>query len=292
MRGPHDELRCPKCAGRYSQIYEQVRHPEQTPKQPLATAALCIAAGAASLAYWSAPAETQWLVSGPWVWDGQVWRLFTDALPHVNYLHLLFNLYWIWRFGQRIEGWLGSLRYAGLVVLLAVGSSAASFLCSENGIGLSGVAFGLFGLLFALRNDKDFAAQEMQPNVIQLWVVWFFLCIGLTYTKVMPIGNVAHGAGMILGWLVGRAVLARQRAWLLSGITVLVVSLVLGTQYMPWDGLYAWHLGAKLADRGAYAEALPWYEQAARAHPDNQELRDYVRHLREFIKVENTAKDP
>jgi GlpG protein len=287
MRGPPDELRCESCAARYGQIYQPGLPSGARARKPVVTLCVCAAATVVSFAYWSHNPVADWFVPNAGaVWDGQVWRLLTDAFPHINPMHLLFNLYWLWRFGQGIEPWLGWLRYAGLLLLLAVGSSATSFLATEAGIGLSGVGYGLFGLLFALRRDKDLAAREMQPQVVQLFIGWFFLCIFLTYANVMRIGNVAHGAGAVLGWLVGQAILARQRNWLIGAISALVVGLVLATQYMPWDGMYAWHRAAQLAERGEFAQALPWYEQAERAYPNNRELREYVDWLRQTVQQE------
>ena len=40
-------------------------------------------------------------------WKGQPWRLVTSALPHVDLLHLAFNLYWLWAFGTTVEGVFG-----------------------------------------------------------------------------------------------------------------------------------------------------------------------------------------
>ena len=31
---------------------------------------------------------------------GELWRLITDVLPHVNPIHLLFNVVWLWTFGR------------------------------------------------------------------------------------------------------------------------------------------------------------------------------------------------
>jgi len=288
MRGAADDLRCPTCAARYGQIYYLPRRASDRHLPPVVTMAVCLAAVGASLACWQFPAVGAYFTAEPTaVWSGQLWRLLTDALPHVNVLHLAFNLYWIWRWGQVIEGWLGPVRYAGLVLLLAGGSSAVAFLGSEPGIGLSGVGFGLFGLLFALRREKDFAAQEMQPGVIPLWVAWFFLCILATYMDVMAIGNIAHGAGAVLGWLVGRAVMIRQRLLLLSLLSFLSVGLVFATLYMPWSGRYAWYRGAQCAEQQDYVGALYWFGKAQRAFPNDPKLGSYVDWLREMKREEN-----
>jgi membrane associated rhomboid family serine protease len=294
MYGAPDELRCRTCAQKSYAPFEAPRRTPQLKVHAPVTVAVSVAAIAATLIYGSNPANAvRYLIADPpAVWRGEVWRLFTTVFPHVNLMHLVFNLYWLWRFGQVVEAWMGSVRYAGFIVLVAVGPLAADFLVSQGGIGLSGVGYALFGLLYALRRDKAFAAEQMQPQVVQLFVGWFFLCIVLTYTKVMPVANVAHGAGAVLGWLVGRSLLLGQKVYLLSGLSMLVVTLVLATQYMPWNGNYAWYRGAQFASRAKYDRALYWYRKAVQAHPDNKELSAYLRWLEKVVKEHRIHEAP
>ena len=56
---------------------------------------------------------------------GQLWRLFTSALPHVNVLHLVFNLYWLWVFGSIVEDVYGGFRTAAIYAFFVAGSAAA-----------------------------------------------------------------------------------------------------------------------------------------------------------------------
>src|ERR1700736_1123388 len=86
---------------------------------------------------------------------GQLWRLFTSALLHGSILHLIFNLYWFWVFGTLIEGVLGHFRTAALIALLVVASGSLEFAFSSGGVGLSGVAYGLVGLLWVLSSRDE-----------------------------------------------------------------------------------------------------------------------------------------
>src|SRR4029453_5340230 len=90
-------------------------------------------------------------------WHGEYWRLLTSALPHVDVFHLLFNLYWLWVFGSAVEGTFGQLRTAAIFLFFAGGSAAAEYAVFEGGVGLSGIGYGLFGLLWVLsRRDERF----------------------------------------------------------------------------------------------------------------------------------------
>jgi membrane associated rhomboid family serine protease len=171
------------------------------------------------------------------VWDRwQVWRALTTTLPHVNFFHLAFNLYWLWTFGTLIERVYGHVKCAAIFMFLALGSMLADFAVSSGGVGLSGVGYGLWGLLMVLeRRDMRFAdAVDRQTN--QLFIVWFLLCIVLTITNLMPVANVAHGVGAVLGMLLGLAIAGNRDAKLQgrAALASLCVLILLGaTRFWP-----------------------------------------------------------
>jgi len=76
-----------------------------------------VAAIGVTIAYWSG-----WninpLLTNSKAFGGEPWRLVTSALPHTNFLHLLFNLYWLVHFGKLAEPRFGWWRTAGLYSLL------------------------------------------------------------------------------------------------------------------------------------------------------------------------------
>lgn len=171
------------------------------------------------------------------VWNRwQLWRALTATLPHVNFFHLAFNLYWLWTFGTLVERVYGHLKCAGIYLLLAFGSMLADFALLDGGVGLSGVGYGLWGMLMVLeRRDARFAdAVDRQTN--QLFIGWFFLCIVLTVTNVMPVANIAHGAGAVMGMLLGLAITGnpsvkwKSRAGL---VALLILSLLGATVFWP-----------------------------------------------------------
>jgi membrane associated rhomboid family serine protease len=143
------------------------------------TAAVGLAAVGVSVAWW-AGFDVEPLLLDVRGWRGQPWRVLTSALPHVGLLHLVFNLYWLWVFGTRLEEALGSAATAALMGVLAVGSAAAQYAVSEPGVGLSGVGYGLFGLLgVAGRRDPRFAGV-VDGRIVALFVGWAVACVALT----------------------------------------------------------------------------------------------------------------
>jgi membrane associated rhomboid family serine protease len=151
------------------------------------------------------------------------WRLFLSIFPHVGLLHLIFNAYWLWVLGTVLEEVFGHARTAALIVLFAVVPMTAEFALFQGGVGLSGVNYGLVGLLWVLsKRDRRFA-EAMDQRTVNVMVTWFFLCIVLTVTKLQPVANVAHGMGALLGVLVG-VILVEKRAVLraLAGLGLAV----------------------------------------------------------------------
>lgn len=162
------------------------------------------------------------------VWHGELWRLVTSALPHVDALHLLFNLYWLWVFGSAVEGVYGTLRAASLFAFFAAGSAAAEYALFQGGVGLSGVGYGLFGLLWVLSSRDDRFADAIDSRTVGLFIVWFFLCIALTASGTWAVANVAHGMGAVQGTLLGFAISAergkRLAAACLGGLMLVVLA--------------------------------------------------------------------
>src|SRR5206468_393829 len=79
---------------------------------------LCVLALLATLAWWN-HAEASFLLSDARAFHGEPWRLLTACLPHVNLLHLAFNLYWLWVFGTLVEETFGQARTGALLLFLA-----------------------------------------------------------------------------------------------------------------------------------------------------------------------------
>ena len=194
-----------------------------------------------SLAYWNNH-PIEWALDGQAIWDFHYWRFVSTTLVHGDPVHLGFNLYWFLYFGMRIQRILGTLSTAALFVLLALGATAAQFISNSGGsIGLSGVVYGYFGL--PLAKQRDWAEQlPLSQNVIAGFIIWFIYCLVKTIAGDWYIGNTAHAAGAILGFVLGRIIRARQTdRRLLAAWAALCILPVLLTIHMPWDQRWQWH---------------------------------------------------
>ena len=189
------------------------------------TAGVALAAIAVTGIWWSGQNIDGFVMNSRVCTNYELWRALTCTLPHVNFFHLAFNLYWVWTFGALVEREYGHLRCAAIFLLLAFGSSLADFTLSSGGVGLSGVGYGLWGMLWVVEKRDARFAGAVDYQTSRLFVIWFFLCIVLTLTEVMPVANVAHGAGAVTGALLGLAASGGKavRGKGLAGLILLII---------------------------------------------------------------------
>jgi membrane associated rhomboid family serine protease len=208
------------------------------------------------------------------VWDRwQLWRALLATLPHAGIFHLAFNLYWLWTFGTLVERVYGHWKCAAIYLFLAFSSMLAEFAVLNGGVGLSGVGYGLWGLLMILeRHDPRFAdAVDRQTN--QMFIGWFFLCIVLTVAHIMPVANIAHGVGAGMGILLGLAIAGDQTVKWKSraGLVLAMILIFLGaTVFWPQVNLSKYaepqieHAALAALDRGDVPRAVRLLEIASR----------------------------
>ena len=239
------------------------------PKYPV-TAGIGLLAIGVTIAWWT-KFDISPLIESPMVRRGEIWRVMTSIFPHVSSLHLIFNLYWLWVFGTLVEGVYGHLKTLALILLFAAGPNALEYAFSVGGVGLSGVGYGLFGLLWILSRRDERFRDAIDGRTVQLFIVWFFICIALTVADIMAVGNIAHGTGAVLGILTGFAItLPERRATIAAGIGVILVfgfwASTVGrpkvnfSQYGAYDECKA---GDETMRAEHYEEALKWLQIAA-----------------------------
>ncbi len=145
-----------------------------------------------------------WML-GAAVQQGEFWRLLTHAFLHGGLLHLLFNSYFLLMLGPILEQALGSLRFALLYTVAAIGGAVFAGLWTPPTVpmvGGSGALFGMMGAALALnmragRHLLDFWSSVGSRQLVMLIVA--NLAIGWLLPMV---SNSAHIGGLIAGFAV------------------------------------------------------------------------------------------
>ena len=150
--------------------------------------------------------------------EGEVWRVVTPTILHVDFLHFLFNMLWLWLLGRMVEKNMHFLSYLIFVLVVAVITNTLQYLMTGPFfMGFSGVVSAMAGYIW-VRKKK--APWEIYPvdfaTLIFLWIfifgmlalqiVAFFLEILHIVSFPLNIANTAHVSGVILGFLFGRVV--------------------------------------------------------------------------------------
>ncbi|MCA9064287.1 MAG: rhomboid family intramembrane serine protease [Planctomycetaceae bacterium] len=133
--------------------------------------------------------------------DHEWWRLVSPVFIHLDVLHLLFNMMWVWQLAPAIEITRGSLRLLILTLVVAALSNLAQFYTTGPGFGgMSGVIFGLVGYAWM----RGFTLPERGLVIRPLAMLWVILWLVLCSTGAMgAVANIAHVSGLVLGMIIG-----------------------------------------------------------------------------------------
>lgn len=139
--------------------------------------------------------------------EGQWWRLLTPIFLHFGWLHISFNMLWLYELGRRIERVQGSLTMVGLVMALGLAGNIAQSWYTKVGVfgGMSGVIYGLLGYSWiwsVLRADSRLAV----PRPVLYFMLGSLLVFMMGFSEWLGVGkvaNAAHLGGLIMGMLMG-----------------------------------------------------------------------------------------
>jgi len=244
-------------------------------EQPLITILIMVLSAVFTAAFWYSADNhgSSWynvgqlgLTPSDQIWSGKYWALITAIFPHLNIVHILFNMMWTWRLGAAIEAELNPLAYLGFIIGAAVvGSGAQIALTGDNGIGMSGVVYAMFGLMWAGRGRSAVWRSLANRENMNLFIGWGVLCIITTYTGIMRIGNGAHFGGLAFGLCVGYLWLApRKRPVFYAPLALLTIITIMSVTWLPWSSSWQWWKGNSDYSVHKYSSAITHYQVALR----------------------------
>ncbi|MBA3326804.1 MAG: rhomboid family intramembrane serine protease [Solirubrobacterales bacterium] len=137
---------------------------------------------------------------GPLVADGDWWRIVTAGFLHAGFIHIMFNMYFLYFLGTLLEPTIGKLRFAIIYFVSLLGGSLGALILSPDAVtvGASGAVFGLMGAaILAMR------ARGIDPMQSGLGVT-LMLNLGITFL-IPGISIGGHLGGLFAGGIVGYA---------------------------------------------------------------------------------------
>ena len=206
------------------------------------------------------------------IWSGHVWGLVTTVFIHGSFFHLLFNMLWLVQLGRILERTLPPLTYFGFMLgAAAVGSATEMLISGQTGVGMSGVVYAMFGLLWAGRGyDASWRAIATRGNLYYL-VGWGLFCVLTTYAHLfgLNIANGAHAGGFLFGICIGSLFFSPRRRYLWAvPLTLLLAGNILACTWQPWSSEWNFFKGNRAFDRKQYAKAIQWYQLSLRRGGD------------------------
>jgi GlpG protein len=149
--------------------------------------------------------------------QGEIWRVMTPIFLHGNFLHILFNMLWLFLLGRELEIKVGKSRLLAICIIIAMITNAFQYLMSGPlFLGFSGVICGLGGFIWIREKIAPWEGYTVPRGtlgflfifvlgmmVLQLiaFIISFF---HLGNFSVSGLGNTGHVAGLIAGCVLAR----------------------------------------------------------------------------------------
>lgn len=148
--------------------------------------------------------------------QGEYWRLFTPALLHANFLHILFNMAWLWILGRQIEARLKKWKLLLFILIVGIIANVAQYIMSgPYFLGFSAIIVGMAGFIWMRQKVSPWEGYPLQRATL-LFILFFVLAMFVleilsfsvqyfTSSTLMPtIANTAHIVGGLCGVACGR----------------------------------------------------------------------------------------
>ena len=148
---------------------------------------------------------------------GQWWRFITPMFIHFSWLHIVFNLLWVWEIGRKIEFTNSAVVLFVAVIASSLAANVTQYLLSGPSLfgGMSGVVFGLLGHSLIWSRLVPWKGVGLPSGIYIFMLV--YLVVGFTgVIDLLGLGSLANGAhlgGLIGGFATGglAGLLERQR---------------------------------------------------------------------------------
>ncbi len=209
-------MRCPECMRQRTKV---VRNPTGTPGQfsafPVTMVLIAInvvlylveiAGGSGGVNNPNGSFISDFGLFGPYVAEGEWYRLVTSAFLHASLVHIGFNMLILFFLGRLLEPALGPVRFLALYFASLLAGSLGVMLLDPNAltVGASGAIFGLAGATFVIARGRgmDRVAGE----------IGFLIVFNLIFSfSAANISVGAHLGGLVGGVICALAIVAGEK---------------------------------------------------------------------------------
>jgi membrane associated rhomboid family serine protease len=201
-------MRCPECARERT----KVKTLRGTPSAPVVTQALIainvlvfigeLTAGSSLSGGIGGDVLTKGALFGPAIeHQHEYWRIVTAGFLHYSFLHILFNMFFLYVMGSMLEPAIGRANFAAVYLASLVAGSFGALLFQPDArtVGASGACFGVLGALFVIARARR----------ISIWQSGLAPTLVLNVVFSLSVRNISIGGhlggligGLIGGWLV------------------------------------------------------------------------------------------
>lgn len=156
--------------------------------------------------------------------QGEVWRFFSPCLMHANFLHILFNMVWVWILSGQIEARMSKWKLCLLMLIIGVISNTIQYLVSGPFfLGYSGIIVGLAGFIWVRQKKAPWEGYPLQKGTLLFLLIFvlamfaielftFGLQIFSAVQLTPQIANTAHIVGGLVGICLGKLSFFKRRA--------------------------------------------------------------------------------
>ena len=143
---------------------------------------------------------------GPFVAEGEWYRLLTCGFLQANLIHIGFNMFALFFLGRILEPGIGTPRFVALYLASLFAGSFGALLLDPNAltIGASGAVFGIFGATFVIARERRIEGLASSIGIVLL------LNLAITFgNPEISIGG--HLGGLAAGVLCALVIVAGER---------------------------------------------------------------------------------
>lgn len=210
-------MRCPECAKQKTRVTRGAVGPGRydTPATYVLIALnvvaylIEIAGGNGGLSPGNSSIVIDFGLYGPFVAEGEWYRLLTSGFLHASIIHLGFNMFALYFLGRILEPGIGTPRFVALYFASLFAGSFGALLLDPNAltIGASGAVFGIFGATFVIARHRRIDGLASSIGIILL------LNLAITFGRPeISIGG--HLGGLAAGVLCALVIVAGERGML------------------------------------------------------------------------------